>query len=183
MLNGLALYSIAICVPDPLHLMVWSQQLILCEVTNTALGSVSVVISGVLFPSCAGALVSIPCQAKESYSHLVWKLLSSQPISKLSLYSLNHFCRKSRYCCNTLLSCIWLVSSCLNYKTIILFSQATWIESRLPSAAANPYLVVAAHVAAGIDGINNRIEPPEMHEKSESLSAWAFSHWSWLMPG
>ncbi len=52
---------------------------------------------------------------------------------------------------------------------LVTFLQATWIESRLPSAAANPYLVVAAHVAAGIDGIKNRIEPPQMHDTSKLL--------------
>ena len=34
------------------------------------------------------------------------------------------------------------------------------IESRLPGADANPYLAYAAALAAGIDGIKNRIEPP-----------------------
>lgn len=34
------------------------------------------------------------------------------------------------------------------------------IESRLPGADANPYLMYAAVVAAGLDGIENRIEPP-----------------------
>ncbi|MGI8969068.1 MAG: glutamine synthetase family protein [Chloroflexota bacterium] len=36
----------------------------------------------------------------------------------------------------------------------------TRVENRLPSAAANPYLVAAGIIAAGIDGIVNRIEPP-----------------------
>ncbi len=33
-------------------------------------------------------------------------------------------------------------------------------ESRLAGAAANPYLVMAATLAAGLDGLRNRIEPP-----------------------
>ena len=36
------------------------------------------------------------------------------------------------------------------------------IESRLPGADANPYLAYAAALAAGIDGLKNRIEPPSM---------------------
>src|SRR4029450_4801431 len=33
-------------------------------------------------------------------------------------------------------------------------------ETRVPCAPPNPYLVGAAAVAAGLDGIRNRIEPP-----------------------
>ena len=33
-------------------------------------------------------------------------------------------------------------------------------ETRVPCGASNPYLVGAAAVAAGLDGIRNRIEPP-----------------------
>jgi len=36
----------------------------------------------------------------------------------------------------------------------------TYIENRLPSSAANPYVVLAATVAAGIDGLVNRLELP-----------------------
>ena len=36
------------------------------------------------------------------------------------------------------------------------------IECRIPGADCNPYLTYAASLAAGLDGIRNRIEPPEM---------------------
>lgn len=38
---------------------------------------------------------------------------------------------------------------------------ATRVENRLPCAAANPYLVMAALFAAGLDGIENKIDPGE----------------------
>jgi glutamine synthetase len=38
--------------------------------------------------------------------------------------------------------------------------QLTYIESRLPSASSNPYLVLAATVTCGIDGINNNLPCP-----------------------
>ena len=38
--------------------------------------------------------------------------------------------------------------------------RTTYIENRLPSGAANPYVILAATVAAGIDGLVNRLEPP-----------------------
>jgi glutamine synthetase len=38
------------------------------------------------------------------------------------------------------------------------------IECRIPGADANPYLVYAAVLAAGMSGIDNRIEPPEIFE-------------------
>jgi len=58
--------------------------------------------------------------------------------------------------------------------------RMTYIENRLPSSAANPYVVLAATVAAGIDGLVNRLEPPSDTEDhgetlpsslSEALSA------------
>ena len=36
------------------------------------------------------------------------------------------------------------------------------IENRIPGSDANPYLIYAATLAAGLDGITNRIEPPEI---------------------
>jgi glutamine synthetase len=36
------------------------------------------------------------------------------------------------------------------------------VECRIPGADANPYLAFAATLAAGLDGIANRIEPPAM---------------------
>lgn len=38
------------------------------------------------------------------------------------------------------------------------------IECRVPGADANPYLTYGAAIAAGLDGIENRIEPPAMFE-------------------
>ena len=35
------------------------------------------------------------------------------------------------------------------------------IENRIPGGDVNPYLVYAAAIASGLDGIENRIEPPE----------------------
>jgi len=45
--------------------------------------------------------------------------------------------------------------------------STTYIENRLPSSAANPYVVMAATVAAGIDGLVNRLELPV--DKKEKL--------------
>src|SRR5262249_10067348 len=36
------------------------------------------------------------------------------------------------------------------------------IECRIPGADANPYIAYAATIAAGLDGIANRIEPPPL---------------------
>jgi len=38
------------------------------------------------------------------------------------------------------------------------------IECRIPGADVNPYLAYAAVIAAGLHGIENRIEPPEIFE-------------------
>lgn len=42
--------------------------------------------------------------------------------------------------------------------------QSLRIECRVPGADCNPYLVYAAALAAGLDGIANRIEPPPVFE-------------------
>ena len=39
--------------------------------------------------------------------------------------------------------------------------QSLRIECRIPGADCNPYLAFAAALASGLDGIRNRIEPPE----------------------
>ena len=38
------------------------------------------------------------------------------------------------------------------------------IESRIPGADVNPYLGYAAGIASGLDGIRNKIEPPDIFE-------------------
>lgn len=42
--------------------------------------------------------------------------------------------------------------------------KATRIESRIPGADVNPYLAFAATIAAGLHGIENRIEPPDAYD-------------------
>jgi glutamine synthetase len=42
--------------------------------------------------------------------------------------------------------------------------QSLRIESRIPGADCNPYLVYTAALASGLDGIQNRIEPPPVFE-------------------
>ncbi|MDR1775272.1 MAG: glutamine synthetase family protein [Actinomycetes bacterium] len=39
--------------------------------------------------------------------------------------------------------------------------KATRVELRMPDPACNPYLAFAAMIAAGLDGIENKIEPPD----------------------
>jgi glutamine synthetase len=39
--------------------------------------------------------------------------------------------------------------------------QSLRIECRIPGADCNPYLAFAASLASGLDGVRNRIEPPE----------------------
>ena len=43
--------------------------------------------------------------------------------------------------------------------------RATYIENRIPSALANPYLAMAATLAAGLDGIENQLECPPLEDK------------------
>ena len=38
--------------------------------------------------------------------------------------------------------------------------EGAHLENRIPGGASNPYLVMAATIAAGIDGLRNKIEPP-----------------------
>ena len=52
--------------------------------------------------------------------------------------------------------------------------SATYLENRLPGGAANPYLVMAATVAAGIDGIVNKLDcpaPMSMRDAEQKASA------------
>ncbi len=40
--------------------------------------------------------------------------------------------------------------------------QSLRIECRIPGADCNPYLALAASIASGLDGVKNKIEPPEI---------------------
>ena len=46
------------------------------------------------------------------------------------------------------------------YRVMTNGEKGTYIESRIGGNAANPYITLAAEVAAGIDGIVNKMEPP-----------------------
>ena len=46
----------------------------------------------------------------------------------------------------------------------------TYLESRLPSGAANPYLLLAGHIAAGLDGVRRKLPlTPPMQEDAKEL--------------
>ena len=42
--------------------------------------------------------------------------------------------------------------------------QSLRIECRIPGADCNPYLAFAAALASGLDGLENKTEPPEIFE-------------------
>jgi len=49
-------------------------------------------------------------------------------------------------------------------------AQETYVENRIPGGSANPYLVMAATVAAGISGIKDKLEvPPQRQDNEEPL--------------
>lgn len=44
-------------------------------------------------------------------------------------------------------------------------AQGTYVESRGPSSASNPYLVMAGVVAAGLDGVDRKLALPAAQSK------------------
>jgi len=46
-------------------------------------------------------------------------------------------------------------------------STSTYLEYRSAGAAANPYLVMAGIIAAGMDGLRNKLEPPPIGFNSD----------------
>ncbi|MCS6710718.1 type I glutamate--ammonia ligase [Brachybacterium sp. EF45031] len=56
-------------------------------------------------------------------------------------------------------------SACIRIPVTGTSPKAKRIEFRAPDPSANPYLAFAAQLMAGIDGIRNRIEPPEPIDK------------------
>lgn len=55
-------------------------------------------------------------------------------------------------------------------------ASGTYIENRMGSGAANPYLVMASTIAAGLDGVDNKLEcPPAIsHEKEQRKMPYDF---------
>src|SRR5699024_1676173 len=56
-------------------------------------------------------------------------------------------------------------SACIRIPVTGSNPKAKRVEFRVPDPSANPYLAFAAQLLAGIDGIKNRIEPPEPIDK------------------
>lgn len=56
-------------------------------------------------------------------------------------------------------------SACVRIPMYSLSPKAKRVEFRAPDPTANPYLAFSACLMAGIDGIQNRIEPPEPMDK------------------
>ncbi|WP_220181598.1 type I glutamate--ammonia ligase [Dermatophilus congolensis] len=56
-------------------------------------------------------------------------------------------------------------SACIRIPIAGASPKAKRIEFRIPDPSANPYLAFAAQLMAGLDGIRNRIEPPEPVDK------------------
>lgn len=46
--------------------------------------------------------------------------------------------------------------------------KETYMENRIASGSSNPYLVMAATIAAGIDGIVNKIQPPVKGKRADA---------------
>ncbi len=56
-------------------------------------------------------------------------------------------------------------SACVRIPITGTSAKAKRIEFRVPDPSSNPYLAFAAQLMAGLDGIKNRIEPPEPVDK------------------
>jgi glutamine synthetase len=56
-------------------------------------------------------------------------------------------------------------SACIRIPVTGASPKAKRVEFRVPDPSANPYLAFAAMLMAGLDGIRNRIEPPEPVDK------------------
>ena len=48
-------------------------------------------------------------------------------------------------------------------------NSGTYVENRIPTSASNPYLVLAATVAAGVDGIVNKLECPPQRDVNATI--------------
>ena len=53
----------------------------------------------------------------------------------------------------------------ITYEYLIDPIKVTLIENRTAGGACNPYLATAVTIAAGIDGIKNKIDPPKMYDR------------------
>lgn len=58
-----------------------------------------------------------------------------------------------------------------NNRTALVRTTASRMEWRLPDSAANPYLALASLIAAGLDGIDNKINPGE--PVNDDLYEWS----------
>ncbi|CAL1536478.1 unnamed protein product [Lymnaea stagnalis] len=55
----------------------------------------------------------------------------------------------------------WDVDNFSSYLNIHVHENEAWIENRMPTSACNPYFVILATVASGIDGLEKKMNCPE----------------------
>jgi glutamine synthetase len=99
-----------------------------------------------------------PLRLSEVFDHWTEGLLQNlQDITLLLLPNFNSY-KRPLPGCFVGNSTTWSVEGRGTTLRIINFDpQATRIENRLPGADGNPYLVLAAHIAAGCDGLQKRL--------------------------
>ncbi|XP_046584791.1 lengsin-like [Haliotis rubra] len=54
-------------------------------------------------------------------------------------------------------------AACVKVKTS---ETGTYLENRIPSSISNPYITLAATIAAGLDGIDKKLECPPVDQRS-----------------
>ena len=51
------------------------------------------------------------------------------------------------------------------YRMKAFGKTSSYIENRVPSGTGNPYLMMAVTIAAGLDGVINKLEPPAQRDE------------------
>ncbi|CAG5116150.1 unnamed protein product, partial [Candidula unifasciata] len=54
----------------------------------------------------------------------------------------------------------WDIDSCNTFISVHVAREQVWIETRLPSSACNPYFVLLATLASGLDGVAKKLTCP-----------------------
>ncbi|CAH1775361.1 unnamed protein product [Owenia fusiformis] len=66
--------------------------------------------------------------------------------------------------------CNWGIDNRMALMRVKNYSPShTYIESRLPSGISNPYNVAAATIAAGLDGVTNKLELPKEYDREAAV--------------
>ena len=142
------------------HVSLWRTASTVSSASNTSNAAGTVATAECMFDAPGGTID--PADGNGLMKHFIAGVLAHSPaLCALAAPTVNSY--KRLVVGESLSGTSWApayIAHGPNNRTALVRSLGQRFEWRLPDATANPYLVTAALIAAGLDGIERQLEPP-----------------------